>query len=90
MAQPLPPPLQTPKDFVHIYPVTGRLKSDHRVDKTDTCWCQPVYKQPCSEQDDQGQCQKTCWRCQGEGIADPYDEALGWMLVHKEGQFLDA
>lgn len=74
---------------IHVYPVTRRNKSDHRTDKTGMCWCAPRVVQVCPESDDKGNCPETCWKCDGTGWVEPYDDALNLCILHNEGQFFD-
>lgn len=75
-------------DYIHIYPVR-KNKSDHITKKHQDCWCHPELKQVCPESDDVGKCKAECFRCGGNGLVDPYDEELNYLIIHKEHQLSD-
>jgi hypothetical protein len=76
-------------DRIHVYPVTKRNKSDHRTDSSEMCWCGPLIRQVCPESPSKGDCAADCWRCEGTGWVEPYDDTLSIAILHKEGQFFD-
>ncbi len=48
----------------------------------ETCWCGPRVVQPCPECPDEAPA-PGCWRCGGEGLAEP-DDAGAVLVIHND------
>lgn len=61
------------------------IDGGHMTDDPD-CWCGPEILQPCPEciekADDKPN--PDCFRCEGRGLVDEYDEDMPSLIVHRE------
>lgn len=59
-----------------------KLRPDNNIHVIDgsECWCCPEYMQPCPEF---CKSNKDCWKCNGRGLVDVYDETMPKIVVHR-------
>ncbi len=61
------------------------------IEEGENCWCGPTVFQVCPECDDDPEevirtgtviAKKECWRCDGDGLVEPYDYDEQHIIVH--------
>lgn len=74
---------------IHVYPLdikkpNGRWTSSHCTNKTGLCGCKPKIKQGCPECAGLKEPDPLCWRCGGEGVVEPYNDNIGYLVIHNQ------
>jgi hypothetical protein len=64
--------------------IIGRSPLQHDCDN-EFCWCSPELKQVCPECCEEGLLiTPKCWRCEGTGLVDLYDDILPVLIIHRD------